>query len=110
MSAEKPGNSGRIKSADEVVEHPAGGPISTPDTTKQPGAPMAERHSTSDLPQAGQTIHCEHFYGWVSPAGSSHAARLCIGCSQPDPDWLNQIIDPSRVPPAIATEASEGPS
>ena len=35
---------------------------------------------------------CEHYWAWVSPAGTSNSARLCMLCYEPDPTWLNTII------------------
>jgi hypothetical protein len=43
---------------------------------------------------------CDHYWAWVSPAGTSEAAHLCMSCNQPDPDWLNEIA----VAPAAALE------
>jgi hypothetical protein len=39
---------------------------------------------------------CEHYYAWVSPAGTSNAARLCSLCNQPDPEWLNGITEVTK--------------
>lgn len=35
---------------------------------------------------------CEHFWAWVSPAGTSQGAELCMTCHQPNPRWLNRTI------------------
>lgn len=39
---------------------------------------------------------CDHFYVWQSPAGTSHSARLCMGCGQPDPAWLDEVYSGQR--------------
>ena len=36
---------------------------------------------------------CEHYWAWVSPAGTQHSARLCMLCHQPDPVWLNHTME-----------------
>jgi hypothetical protein len=35
---------------------------------------------------------CDHFWAWVSPAGTSRGARICQLCHSPDPDWLNHTV------------------
>lgn len=49
---------------------------------------MSEQSAENDRPVANI---CEHYYMWSSPAGSKHSARLCMGCSSPDPEWLNRM-------------------
>ena len=44
---------------------------------------------TSDQPQAVDI--CEHYWAWVSPAGTSNSARICTLCHEPCPEWLNSI-------------------
>lgn len=34
---------------------------------------------------------CEHYWMWQSPAGTRHAARLCMGCGSPNPEWLDEV-------------------
>lgn len=34
---------------------------------------------------------CDHYWSWVSPAGASHSARICMTCHVPDADWLNEV-------------------
>jgi hypothetical protein len=36
---------------------------------------------------------CDHYWAWVSPAGTNRSARLCQSCHQPDPVWLNHTIE-----------------
>lgn len=36
---------------------------------------------------------CDHYYAWVSPAGARGSARICMTCHQPDPEWLNHIVE-----------------
>ena len=45
----------------------------------------------NDQPQ-GQEI-CDHFYIWISPAGTNKSARICGLCHDPDPEWLNTIVE-----------------
>ena len=47
----------------------------------------------SDQPQAVDI--CEHYWAWVSPAGTNNSARICMTCHNPDPEWLNTIIEVS---------------
>lgn len=49
----------------------------------------------SGQPQAAAI--CEHHYLWQSPAGTKHSARLCMGCGQPDPAWLDKVCDTERI-------------
>lgn len=46
---------------------------------------MSERSSV------GQA--CEHYWAWVSPAGTRRWARICQICGDPDAAWLNHIIE-----------------
>lgn len=41
---------------------------------------------------------CEHYWAWVSPAGSSNSAHICMLCHEPDARWLNTIVE---IDPAI---------
>lgn len=50
--------------------------------------------SEPDIAQAAPI--CEHYWAWVSPAGTRWSARLCMLCHQPDPDWLNHVIEVDR--------------
>lgn len=45
----------------------------------------------SEIPAEAEK--CEHYWAWVSPAGTSNSARLCMLCHQPDADWLNTIFE-----------------
>ena len=36
---------------------------------------------------------CEHYWAWVSPAGTSRSARICQFCHQPDARWLSHTIE-----------------
>lgn len=49
--------------------------------------------------------HCDHYWSWVSPAGSSHSARLCMTCHMPDPAWLNEMADALAAEKAAREEA-----
>lgn len=49
---------------------------------------MAENQAEKAEPAVNA---CEHHYMWASPSGTSHSARLCMGCGQPDPAWLDEI-------------------
>jgi hypothetical protein len=42
---------------------------------------------------AASVAQCEHFWAWVSPAGSARSARICQFCHNPDPDWLNHTVE-----------------
>lgn len=43
--------------------------------------------------QASPESLCEHYWAWVSPKGTNRSARLCMLCHQPDPRWLDHIIE-----------------
>lgn len=36
-------------------------------------------------------VVCEHYWAWVSPAGTGHAARLCQLCHAPNAAWLEEV-------------------
>ena len=36
---------------------------------------------------------CIHDWVWISPAGTSNSAHICMWCHEPDADWLNNIVD-----------------
>lgn len=38
-------------------------------------------------------VVCEHHWAWVSPAGTSNAARLCQICHAPDAAWLEEVAE-----------------
>lgn len=38
-------------------------------------------------------LNCEHYWAWVSPAGTSKSARICMLCLEPDVAWLNDLAD-----------------
>lgn len=41
---------------------------------------------------------CDHYWAWVSPAGTRHSARLCMSCNAPDPKWLNEVYAADDTP------------
>lgn len=47
----------------------------------------------TDSNPAAQAPPCDHYWSWVSPAGTNHAARICMSCHAPDPSWLNEIYE-----------------
>jgi hypothetical protein len=49
----------------------------------------------TDTPAAKEI--CEHIWTWVSPEGTTNAARLCVTCHEPDPNWLNSIVEYRQV-------------
>ncbi len=55
--------------------------------------------------EAVAKAECLHFYGWSSPAGSVHAAHICMSCHTPDPDWLNELHARVRTAEAERDEA-----
>ena len=71
--------------------------MTTPDRL---AAAVAQGHE--DAVQAWQDEDHEHFWQWVSPAGARIAARLCMTCHRPDPDWLNSVA-----PAPVSSPAGE---
>lgn len=53
--------------------------------------------------QAAAPPQCHHSWQWVSPAGTNHSARLCVFCSQPNPEWLDEVHGqgPQNIPTGI---------
>lgn len=49
----------------------------------------------TDRPMAQEV--CDHFWVWVSPAGSTRGAIICNHCHQPSADWLNSIYEKGEV-------------
>jgi hypothetical protein len=45
------------------------------------------------MSEAAATPACDHYWAWVSPAGTSKSARICQVCHSPDPEWLNHTIE-----------------
>lgn len=56
-------------------------------------AQEASERTESQTEPASVAPSCEHYWAWVSPAGARGSARICRFCHQPDPAWLNHVVE-----------------
>ena len=54
---------------------------------------MSDHTAENDAPMAQAAPECQHYWAWVSPAGTSRSARICHFCHQPDPKWLSHTAE-----------------
>jgi len=62
---------------------------------------FAARQLEQSIDIPAEVEKCDHFWAWVSPAGTNNSARICMLCHEPSAEWLNTIFEMTKGKPVI---------